>query len=171
MPQSTPTSSAAGTTHLCISEADLLIPRHIKISRPVMARVMRKRVRVRSTTSALHGGNLALADFHVIPPFGRSIFAVIEQSLYGPADCSVQKPPNGHPVDRSGFGRRKCEQWLRCRVQSTVGLRLDGKAQCRRVRDGGVDKSRDAAARDLRLVVRHRGEGQRIRKQTNGLGK
>lgn len=65
-------------TYFCISAADLLIPRHSRMIRPVTAMVMRKRVRVSRTTSALHGGNLALADFHVTPtpPLGRSMAAV-----------------------------------------------------------------------------------------------
>jgi hypothetical protein len=60
-------------THFCISDAELLIPRHNKTIRPVMARDIKKRVLVTRTRIARHGGNLALADFHVTPPFGSSI--------------------------------------------------------------------------------------------------
>ncbi|KAF3401592.1 hypothetical protein F1880_010074 [Penicillium rolfsii] len=38
-----------------------------------MATVTKKRVRVRRTRIALHGGRPALADFQLTPPFGNSI--------------------------------------------------------------------------------------------------
>jgi len=69
------------TTYFCISAADLLIPRHSRIIRPVTATEMRNRGRVRRTTTALHGGNLAFADFHVTPPLGSSIFAGVSGSM------------------------------------------------------------------------------------------
>jgi hypothetical protein len=60
-------------SHLCISDADLLTPRHMRMSRPVKAMDTKKRVRVNKTRIALHGGNLALADFQLTPPFGSSM--------------------------------------------------------------------------------------------------
>lgn len=60
------------------------------MTRPVMTSETRKRVRVRRTTSALHGGNLALADFHVIPPFGRSIVARTLFLYFKEQDCLHQ---------------------------------------------------------------------------------
>lgn len=65
------------TTHLCISDADLLIPLHNKINNPTIAIDTKKRVLVTSTKTALHGGSLALADFHVTPPLGRSMIPII----------------------------------------------------------------------------------------------
>lgn len=63
------------SAYLCISDADLLIPLHNRISKPAIATDTKKRVLVTSTRIALHGGNLALADFHVTPPLGRSILS------------------------------------------------------------------------------------------------
>lgn len=60
-------------SYLCISDADLLTPRHMRISRPVKAMETKKRVRVNKTMTALHGGNLALADFQLTPPFGNNM--------------------------------------------------------------------------------------------------
>lgn len=61
------------STYLCISEADVLTPRHNNNTAPVMATSSRKRVLVRKTHIALVGGSVALAAFQLIPPFGRSI--------------------------------------------------------------------------------------------------
>lgn len=59
--------------NLCISDAELLIPPHIKIMSPVNATAKRKRVLVIRCSIALEGGSRFLADFHVTPPLGRSI--------------------------------------------------------------------------------------------------
>lgn len=45
----------------------------MRMSRPVKAMDTKKRVRVNKTRIALHGGNLALADFQLTPPFGSSM--------------------------------------------------------------------------------------------------
>jgi hypothetical protein len=55
---------------------ETLIPLHSNIIRPVNAIVIRNLVRVKTTRTALHGGRRALADFHVMPPLGRSILCV-----------------------------------------------------------------------------------------------
>lgn len=60
--------------YLETSRVDTVIPRHSNVMRPIMARAARKRVLVRKTKTALQGGNLAFADFHVTPPFGNNIF-------------------------------------------------------------------------------------------------
>lgn len=49
------------------------MPLHNKTIRPVKATATRNRVRVKNINTAFHGGNLALADFQVTPPFGRII--------------------------------------------------------------------------------------------------
>jgi hypothetical protein len=59
--------------YFCISDADLLTPRHSRMTRPVTATETKKRVRVRRTRIALHGGRPALADFQLTPPFGNSM--------------------------------------------------------------------------------------------------
>lgn len=62
-----------GSAYFCISDADLLTPRHKRRTRPVTANETRKRVRVRRTRTARHGGRRALADFQVTPPFGNNM--------------------------------------------------------------------------------------------------
>src|SRR5271156_6113063 len=57
-----------------ISRVETLIPLHNSIMRPAKATATRNLVRVIKTRIALHGGIRALADFHVTPPLGRSIF-------------------------------------------------------------------------------------------------
>lgn len=56
-----------------ISRVDTVIPLHNKTISPVRATATRNRVRVKNINIAFHGGNLALADFQVTPPLGRSI--------------------------------------------------------------------------------------------------
>ena len=83
-------------THLCISDADLVIPLHNKINIPAMVIDTKKRVLVTSTRIALHGGNLALADFHVTPPLGRSIFplSLLLLLLYCPTSFNQREEDN-----------------------------------------------------------------------------
>lgn len=45
----------------------------MRMTRPVKAMETKKRVRVNRTRMALHGGNLALADFQLTPPFGNNM--------------------------------------------------------------------------------------------------
>ena len=59
--------------YFCISSAVPLRPRHKSTINPPSATKSRKRVFVRKYHIALVGGNRALADFHVMPPFGYSI--------------------------------------------------------------------------------------------------
>jgi hypothetical protein len=54
---------------------DTLIPLHNRIIRPVKATATRNLVRVKNISVAFQGGKLALADFQVTPPLGRSMFA------------------------------------------------------------------------------------------------
>ncbi len=60
-------------TNLDKSFVDTLMPLHNNIIRPVNATAARNLTFVRDTINALHGGNLAFADFHVTPPFGSNI--------------------------------------------------------------------------------------------------
>ncbi len=60
-------------TNLDKSFVDTLIPLHNSIINPVNATAARNLTFVRYTINALHGGNLAFADFHVTPPFGSNI--------------------------------------------------------------------------------------------------
>ena len=59
--------------HLCISWADVVMPRHSIKTMPANATKRRKRVRVRKCRTALDGGSRALVDFQVTPPLGSSI--------------------------------------------------------------------------------------------------
>lgn len=65
-----------GSSYFCISDADLLTPRHNRMIRPVTANETRKRVRVRRTRTARHGGRRDLADFQLTPPLGKSMMDV-----------------------------------------------------------------------------------------------
>lgn len=79
-------------THLCIPDADLLIPRHNKMIKPVMASEARNRVRVTRTSRARQGGSLALADFHVTPPLGSNIFRDEEERKGGRSEEAFNRP-------------------------------------------------------------------------------
>ena len=59
--------------HLCISPADVLMPRHNSKMMPASAVNRRKRVRKRKCRMALEGGNRAFVDFQVTPPLGSSM--------------------------------------------------------------------------------------------------
>ena len=59
--------------HLCISPADVLMPRHNSKMMPASAVNRRKRVRKRKCIMALEGGNRAFVDFQVTPPLGSSM--------------------------------------------------------------------------------------------------
>jgi hypothetical protein len=67
--------------YFCISEADLLTPRHNRMMRPVTAKETRKRVLVRRTKTARHGGRRDLADFQLTPPFGSNMMGVGETGV------------------------------------------------------------------------------------------
>ena len=56
------------STYFCMPDADLLTPRHSKISNPVVATDTKKRVRVNRTTTARHGGSRPRADFQFSSP-------------------------------------------------------------------------------------------------------
>jgi len=60
-------------SYLCISDADVLMPRHNNSMAPAMAMKRRNRVLAKKTHIALVGGKLALAAFQLTPPLGRSI--------------------------------------------------------------------------------------------------
>lgn len=62
-----------GGTDLCISEADVLIPRHNSSRTPATAMQSRNLVLVKNDHTALVGGSWALAAFQLKPPFGRSM--------------------------------------------------------------------------------------------------
>lgn len=64
------------TSHLCISDADVLTPLHSNKTIPASATHSKNRVRVRKTHIALVGGSCAFADFHVTPPLGRSMATI-----------------------------------------------------------------------------------------------
>lgn len=60
-------------TNLCISLAEVRMPRHSNKMIPTTAMDNKTRVRVKNTHIALVGGSWAFADFQVMPPLGRSI--------------------------------------------------------------------------------------------------
>lgn len=70
--------------YLCISLADVLMPRHSNKITPTTAMVSRKRVLVKNTHTALVGGNCALADFHVMPPLGSSMMSASGGPVHHP---------------------------------------------------------------------------------------
>jgi len=59
--------------HLCISDADVLMPRHSSRMVPATATNNKNLVRVRKDHTALDGGSEALAAFQVMPPLGSSM--------------------------------------------------------------------------------------------------
>lgn len=63
-----------GGTNLCISDADVLMPRHRSSTTPARATHSKNLVLVKKAHTALVGGRLFLATFQLMPPFGRSIF-------------------------------------------------------------------------------------------------
>ena len=67
--------------YLCISLADVRIPRHSNKIIPATAIDRRTLVLVRKTHIALVGGSCAFADFQVMPPLGRSMIEVLGVAL------------------------------------------------------------------------------------------
>lgn len=59
--------------NLCISAAELLMPRHKRTTKPVTAIDIRNRGRVNKTMIARHGGSLARAAFQFTLPLGSNI--------------------------------------------------------------------------------------------------
>ena len=84
------------------------MPCHNSTTRPARATKTRKRVLVRKWTTALDGGNRALADFHVTPPLGSSIVqwrvdSTRSQLVQADDWAVVKASPSRH--GRSGEGR------------------------------------------------------------------
>jgi hypothetical protein len=81
----------------------------MRISNPVKAIETKKRVRVNKTTIALHGGNLAFADFQLTPPLGNNISGRVknsgEQGDPG-SRCLVENPPTERMWRIGEVGRR-----------------------------------------------------------------
>lgn len=66
------------------------MPRHSNKTMPARARVRRTRVLVRNTHMARVGGNCALADFQVMPPFGRSMVGASSSAWRRPDSIQEQ---------------------------------------------------------------------------------
>lgn len=54
------------------------MPRHNNTTNPAKTIVTKNRGRVTSTATARHGGNLARAAFHVIPPLGSNFISQMQ---------------------------------------------------------------------------------------------
>lgn len=150
------TGEGEGHRYLCISDADLLMPRQNRIIKPVRATDTRKRVLVTRNSTALHGGSLALADFHVTPPLGRSIFAGEKGLTRGMKSRWEQTELStvdklSTPVTGDDHGRRWKDD------QRTI--RLDGKSRPWRA-EAHDSRGRRWGAR--------RGEGERLRSDRRG---
>jgi hypothetical protein len=80
----------------------------MRISNPVKAIETKKRVRVNKTTIALHGGNLAFADFQLTPPLGNNISARKEFKKQGDPGSRylVENPPTERMWRIGEVGRR-----------------------------------------------------------------
>lgn len=102
-------------TNLCISVADVLMPRHRSSITPATATQSKNLVLVRKVHIALVGGRLALATFQLMPPFGRSMIKRVGWPATPPRDglAAVQLKP------RSAQGM--------CRDVSACG-RVEGRA-------------------------------------------
>lgn len=89
-------SLVGSDTNLCISDADVLMPRHSNSTMPVMATSRRNLVLARNAQIALDGGKDALATFQFSPPLGRSILATedyVEEVVKWPASrnrCKIR---------------------------------------------------------------------------------
>lgn len=58
---------------LCISDAEVLMPRHRITTIATMTRTSKNRVRARKDMIVREGGSRALVDFHVTPPLGSNM--------------------------------------------------------------------------------------------------
>lgn len=81
------TRKRAGIAYLCISDAELLMPRHNNNMMPVTATSRRNLVRVTRFHSIRAGGSWALAAFQFRPPLGRS--------MAGDWGAGRSSPPSG----------------------------------------------------------------------------
>lgn len=96
--------SVENKTNLCISDAEVLMPRQNSSITPVTATHNRNLVLVKKVHTALVGGKLALATFQLIPPFGSNIF---KQSGW-PATPPKKGLAAGHLRPSSGQGVSRC---------------------------------------------------------------
>lgn len=76
-----------GCPHFDISPVDTNIPLHNKTIKPVRATTNTNLVRVKNRNTAFHGGSLALADFQLTPPFGKSMVAAEKVKRF----CQAQR--------------------------------------------------------------------------------
>lgn len=102
-------------TNLCISVADVLMPRHRSSMTPATATQSKNLVLVRKVHIALVGGRLALATFQLMPPFGRSMVKRVGWPATPPRDglAAVQLKPRsaqGMCRDVSACGRSRVAQ-------------------------------------------------------------
>ena len=93
--QDMPDASRASWAYRCISDADVLIPRHNNSTAPTTATRRRKRVLVRKTHIARVGGKLALAAFQLTPPLGSSISSPPGGPQHTTPDRLVMRPVQG----------------------------------------------------------------------------
>lgn len=89
-------------TDLCISDADVLMPRHNSSMTPATATHSRNRVLVKKAHIALVGGRLALATFQLMPPFGNSMVKRVGWPATPPRNrlAAVQLKPRSAQVCR-----------------------------------------------------------------------
>lgn len=103
-------------TNLCISVADVLMPRHKSSMTPATATQSKNLVLVRKAHTALVGGRLALATFQLMPPLGRSMVKRVGWPATPPRDelAAVQLKPK----KRTGYVSRCVGLWP---VESRAG--------------------------------------------------
>lgn len=79
------------TSYLCISDAELLMPRHNSTTMPARVKSRRNRVRVTKFQSTRVGGSWALAAFQFRPPLGRSMVGEWGKPSSPPESVGVRK--------------------------------------------------------------------------------
>lgn len=117
-------------TDLCISDADVLIPRHNSSMTPATAIHSRNLVLVRNVHIALVGGRLALATFQLMPPFGRSMVKRVGWPATPPRNrlVAVQLKPRSAQVRRDVSACGRSEVARSCQEQQGVARWVRGGA-------------------------------------------
>lgn len=102
-------------SYLCISDAELLIPRHSNKMMPVTATRSKKRVRVTRFQTTRVGGNCALAAFQLKPPLGRSIL--------GDWDADNAPQPDRKDLQRVYGNQTGSTEYIVCGIGSSRALK------------------------------------------------
>ena len=142
-------------SHFDISPVDIKIPLQSKTIKPARATASSRRVLVKNTNTAFHGGNLARAAFQVTPPFGRIMAMVGKKRLVNEHKGSSQR--RGYRNIIASVEWKERNEWNGRRDQKEGtgaqfgGLRVWGDVRGGRIR---AEEWQRCTRRDQRVMYR-----------------